>query len=89
MTVLVVFLLSMAQNIAFTMVSRARNRSSGVYHIICSVVSNGIFFLTFHHLTIADFDIYLIIPFIIGTTLGSVIGARVSKKIETMLGATT
>ena len=89
MTAAIVFLLSMAQNILFTMVSRARNRDNEIYHIVCSVASNGVFFLTFHHLTIAEFDIYLIAPFIVGTTAGSVIGSRVSKFIEVKTGATT
>lgn len=35
----------LAQNAAFTMVSRARNSSSIIYHGAASIFSNGIYFL--------------------------------------------
>jgi hypothetical protein len=40
------FLLLIAQNAAFTWVSRARNSGSVGYHATASVFSNGIFFAT-------------------------------------------
>ena len=41
LTVLTVMALAYIQNIAFTMVSRARNRDSHAYHATMAVFSNG------------------------------------------------
>ena len=80
-------LLAFAQNVAFTMVSRSRNRSSMTYHAICSVFSNGIWFFTMRELVLADLTIYLLAPYIIGTVSGSLFGAKVSMVIERIIGA--
>ena len=37
----------------------------------------------------ADLSIWLIFPYIIGTVTGSVFGAKVSMKIEKLIGAKT
>jgi len=80
-------LLAFTQNVAFTMVSRSRNRSSMKYHAICSVFSNGIWFMTMRELVLADLTYYLLLPYIIGTVAGSLFGAKVSMKIEKIIGA--
>lgn len=80
-------LLAFTQNVAFTMVSRSRNRSSMTYHAICSVFSNGIWFLTMRELVLADLTYYLLIPYIVGTVSGSLFGAKVSMGIEKIIGA--
>lgn len=89
MTGLVILVLSFAQNVAFTMVSRSRNRDNMTYHAICSVFSNGIWFLTMHQLVVADLSFWLFIPYVAGTVAGSLFGAKVSMKIETAIGAKT
>jgi predicted lysophospholipase L1 biosynthesis ABC-type transport system permease subunit len=86
---LTVLVLAFIQNISFTLVSRSRNRDNKQYHIIASVFSNGIWFLTFRELVLADMTFILFIPFVIGTVLGSVYGMSVSMKIEKMLNAST
>lgn len=37
-------LILLAQNFAFTLVSRARNSKSLKYHVVCSLFSNGVWF---------------------------------------------
>lgn len=88
MNYLLVLCLAYVQNISFSMVSRARNRSSMTYHASMSVFSNGIWFLTMRELVTADLTLTLIIPYIIGTVSGSLTGAKVSMWIEARIGAT-
>lgn len=89
MTYLVIMLLAFVQNISFTMVSRARNRDNMTYYTLCSVLSNGIWFLTMHHLVVTDMSLLLVIPYIVGTVIGSLFGAKLSIYIEGLIGAKT
>jgi len=89
MTIIAILCLSFIQNIAFTMVSRSRNRDNMTYHSICSVFSNGIWFLTMHQLVVADLSYGLLVPYVVGTVAGSLLGAKLSMKIEKMIGAET
>lgn len=88
-TIFIIAGLAFAQNTAFTMVSRSRNRSSMTYHAVCSVFSNGLWFLTMHQLVVADLSYMLAIPYITGTVAGSIFGAKVSMRIEKLIGAET
>ena len=88
-SILTILVLTFIQNVSFTMVSRSRNRDNMKYHAICSVFSNGIFFITIRYLVAADLVLWLIVPYIIGTVSGSLFGATVSMKIEKFLGAKT
>lgn len=84
-------LLSLAyvQNIAFTMVSRSRNRNNMTYHAVCSVASNGLWFATMGILVVADFTWPMALPYLVGTVAGSLTGARISMRIEELIGATS
>ena len=86
---LTILLLAFAQNISFTMVSRSRNRDNMTYHAICSVFSNGIWFLTMRELVVMDLSYWLLMPYVVGTVSGSLFGASVSMKIEKLIGAKT
>ena len=88
-TLLFILALAFIQNVSFTMVSRSRNRDKMGYHATCSVFSNGIWFLTMRELVIADLSLVLIVPYIIGTVAGSLFGAKVSMRIEKIIGAKT
>lgn len=80
------------QNISFSMVSRARNRSNMAYHAICSVFSNGLWLITLGLVgteLILNSNYWMAIPYILGTVSGSLFGAKVSMKIEKVIGATT
>jgi uncharacterized membrane protein YfcA len=87
MSYLIIALLAFAQNISFSLVSRSRNRDSTTYHIIASILSNGIWFLTFRHLVINDMNFYLFVPYTLGTVIGSVTGVKISMIIEKLIGA--
>lgn len=89
MTHLAVLLLAFAQNVAFSLVSRSRNRSSIAYHIGASVASNAVWFLTFRELVTSDMSMSLFPAYTIGTVAGSVLGVKISMRIERWLGATS
>jgi len=89
MPYITLLLLALIQNVSFSLVSRSRNRDNMRYHIIASVFSNGIWFLTFRQLVVADMNLTLFIPYTIGTVLGSVSGVRISMWIEKLIGATS
>lgn len=89
---IMIAVIAFAQNTAFSMVSRSRNRSNMTYHAICSVFSNGLWLFTFGLLgteLLINSNYIMAIPYIIGTVAGSIFGAKVSMRIETWLGATT
>ena len=85
---LTILSLAFLQNVSFSMVSRARNRDSTSYHLITSIISNTIWFLCFRELVLGEFGIALIVPYIIGTCIGSIYGTKLSMKIEKLIGAT-
>ncbi len=80
--------LAFFQNVAFSLVSRSRNRNSNNYHLIAAVLSNGVWFLTMSHMISRGMPMAMLFPFLAGTTLGSLYGAHVSMKIESWLGLT-
>ena len=81
------FLLAFAQSISFSLVSRSRNRSSRTYHVIASVFSNGVWFLTFRHLVLNQMTWDMFVPYTAGTVLGAQVGVQISMRIERWLGA--
>jgi len=82
-------LLAFAQNISFTLVSRARNRNNRIYHVLAAIGSNGVWFLTFAMLVKANMELTMFIPYCIGSVSGSLFGAEVAIRIEKAIGATT
>jgi uncharacterized membrane protein YfcA len=79
--------LAFIQNTSFSMVSRSRNRDNMTYHMIASLGSNTLWFLTMRELVMADLVWWLLIPYAIGTVSGSIYGAKLSMRIEKWLGA--
>ena len=79
--------LAFCQNVAFSLVSRSRNRDNISYHIIASIFSNGVWFLTFRYLVTNMMSLDLFIPYTIGTVSGSVFGVKISMWIEKLLHA--
>jgi len=84
---LIIIVLAFAQNTAFTMVSRSRNRDSLDYHAVASLFSNCLWFLTFRELLVRDFPLDLFTFYALGTIAGSVFGAKISMFIERKLDA--
>lgn len=79
--------LAYAQSISFSIVSRSRNRNNITYHVIASIFSNGIWFLTFRELVLSDMNLLLLVPYTVGTVGGSVTGVKISQWIEKILHA--
>lgn len=65
--IVLIAVLAFAQNISFTIVSRSRNRDNLTYHLIASVFSNGVWFLTFKELITYQMDVILFVPYTVGT----------------------
>ncbi len=87
--VISILLLAFTQNVAFSIVSRSRNRDSIKYHLFAATGSNVIWFLTFRQLILADMSYMLLIPYTLGTVAGSVLGVKISMVIERWIGATS
>jgi uncharacterized membrane protein YfcA len=87
MILLKIMVLAYIQSISFAIVSRARNRDNVKYHVIASLFSNSIWFLTFRELVRSDMDSALFIPYVLGSIAGLVTGAKISMWIEKLIGA--
>ena len=85
--IVTLMLLAFVQSISFSIVSRSRNRNNITYHIIASVFSNAVWFLTFRELVLSNMNLLLFVPYTIGTVIGSVTGVKISQRIEKWLGA--
>lgn len=72
--------LAILQNASFTLVSRARNSNSILYHTIASVLSNGIWLLVIRNV-VTNFDnTTLMINYLIGSVIGSISMHYVAMK---------
>jgi hypothetical protein len=82
--------LAFVQTTSFSVVSRARNRNHMGYHATASVASNLVWFATFQQLAVVHEFGWSAAPwYIVGTVFGSLFGAKLSMRIEQLLGATT
>ena len=72
MEILKMLVLVILQNASFTLVSRARNSHSIVYHAGASVLSNGVWLLVIRKIT-QNFDKpELMITYLVGSVIGSI-----------------
>ena len=85
--ILSLMLLAFVQSVSFSLVSRSRNRNNITYHIIASIFSNAVWFLTFRELVLSNMNLILFLPYTVGTVSGSVTGVKVSMWIEKLLNA--
>ncbi len=70
--ILIMLGLTILQNASFTLVSRARNSNSLLYHTIASVLSNGIWLLVIRNV-VSNFDNWiLMVTYVIGAVIGSI-----------------
>ena len=72
--------LTILQNASFTLVSRARNSNSIIYHTIASVLSNGIWLLVIRNVVTNFDDTTLMITYLIGSVIGSISMHYVAMK---------
>lgn len=87
MKYIILIALAFSQNVAFSIVSRSRNRDNIRYHIIAAIASNAVWFATFKYLVTANMTWDLFVPYTCGTVSGSVYGVKVSMWIEKLLNA--
>jgi len=72
--------LTILQNASFTLVSRARNSNSILYHTIASVLSNGIWLLVIRNVVTNFENLTLMITYLIGSVIGSISMHYVAMK---------
>ena len=84
-----IFLLAIGQNIANSIVSRSRNRDNRTFHVIASLFSHSLWFLSFRELVIGEMNLLLFVPYMIGSILGSTAGVSISMRIERWMNAST
>jgi hypothetical protein len=71
MNYVLLFFVTILQNASFTLVSRARNSKSLLFHAIASVFSNGIWFAVVRQVTAPDPNIGLLgAVYVAGTVTG-------------------
>jgi uncharacterized membrane protein YfcA len=78
--ILIMFLLTMLQNASFTLVSRARNSNSLLFHTISSVISNGIWLLVIQQVVTNFKNLPILITYLVGSVIGSVLMHYFSMK---------
>lgn len=81
--------LAAGQQMSFTLVSRSRTRNNMTYHVIASIFSNGVWFLTFRQVNSVEWTPSSYAPYATGSAMGSVAGAGTSMAIENALGITS
>lgn len=70
--ILIMLGLTILQNASFTLVSRARNSNSILYHTVASVLSNGIWLLVIRNVVTNFGNTTLMITYLIGSVIGSI-----------------
>ncbi len=93
MNLLLLFVIGLVQNAAFTWVSRSRNSGDVPHHAIAASLSNALWFLTqivilqqvWPALTTGDVSTLVStgVVYVLGTTIGSVFAMWVLLKTET------
>ena len=76
-----VFLVSLLQGISFSLISRSRNRDNITYQIIASLIGNTLWYLTMRYLVLSDMSFEVGIPFVLGTTLGGLVGVIMPLRV--------
>jgi len=78
--ILIMLGLTILQNASFTLVSRARNSSSLMYHTLASVLSNGIWLLVIRHVVNSFDNWVLMVAYVVGAVIGSISMHYVAMK---------
>lgn len=71
---ILLFFVTILQNASFTLVSRARNSDSILFHTFAAVLSNGIWFIVVRQVTKTDVNTWVLgIVYTSGAVVGSVL----------------
>ena len=74
------FGLTVLQNASFTLVSRARNSKSLVYHGLASVASNGIWLLVIRNVVMQLDSLEIMLTYLCGSVTGSILMHYIAMK---------
>lgn len=77
---LLLFLLVVAQNASFTLVSRARNSGSLIYHLLAAIGSNGIWLLVFREMVTSIHDTPSMWTYLVASVSGSLLMHYVAMR---------
>ncbi len=77
---LYLFALVLAQNASFTLVSRARNSNSILYHMLAAIGSNGVWLLVFRQMVTRIDDIPAQLTYLVASVSGSILMHYVAMK---------
>lgn len=78
--IVIMLLLVILQNASFTLVSRARNSNSILYHGIAATLSNGVWLLVIRKV-IMNFDsLPMMLTYLIGSVTGSILMHYIAMK---------
>lgn len=81
MEYVVLFLMTILQNASFTLVSRARNSDSIMFHGLAAVLSNGIWFMVVNQIVNKDVNTFALgITYTIAAVIGSISMHYISMK---------
>ena len=64
--------LTILQNASFTLVSRARNTNSIIFHTVAAILSNGIWLLVIKQVVTNFNNWILMVTYLVGSVIGSV-----------------
>lgn len=78
--ILIMLGLTILQNASFTLVSRARNSSSLLYHGLAAIGSNGLWLLVIRHVVLHLDNLVLMVTYVVGTVTGSVLMHHIAMK---------
>jgi hypothetical protein len=86
-SIVLLFFSTVLQNASFTLVSRARNSKSLVFHLLAALASNGVWLLVIRQIVTHLDSVPLCLTYLVGSTFGSVLMHYVSmnffeKKIK-------
>ncbi len=83
-----IFILALIQSVTFSLQSRARNRGHFGYHAITAATGNMAWFFCGGYLFSFGYNIAMLVPYILGCTVGSLVGSKLSERIEDVIHAT-
>jgi hypothetical protein len=80
MDYLILFLMTILQNASFTLVSRARNSDSVLFHGLAAVASNGIWFMVVNKVVAKTNTFWLGVTYTVAAVIGSILMHYLSMK---------
>lgn len=83
--------ITILQNASYTLVSRARNTRSYLFHTLAAICSNGMYLLVIRQVVTNLSNIWLMLSYLTGSVIGSVLMHWISmtyleKRFKTHIG---